>query len=125
MELKNFLFKHGFNQFVNDYSVFYKKNSTKICIILVYVDDLLITGDDEETIAKLKIALNEAFTIKDLGNLRYFLGIEVARGEHGTMINQRKYAIDIVNDVRMEDYTPASFHFPKGIKNYQQMRENC
>lgn len=69
--------------------------------MLVYVNDLLITGDDEDSIAQLKLDLDKAFTIKYLGYLRYFLGIEIARGMHGTMINQRKYALDIVYDTGM------------------------
>ncbi|XP_021760676.1 uncharacterized protein LOC110725518 [Chenopodium quinoa] len=64
----------------------------------------------------MKKHLHEAFTIKDLGNLRYFLGIEVARGNAGTMINQRKYAMDIVKDVGMENGTTTTFPFPKGVK---------
>jgi hypothetical protein len=43
------------------------------------VDDIIITGDDEMEIARLKKCLSQAFEVKDLGNLKYFLGIEVAR----------------------------------------------
>lgn len=49
----------------------------KITILAVYVDDFIITGDDEE-ITKLKECLSQAFEVKDLGKLKYFLGIEVA-----------------------------------------------
>lgn len=47
--------------------------------MLVYVDDLFITGDHEKEMEELKVALENEFTIKDLGELRYFVGIEVAR----------------------------------------------
>ncbi|XP_057251310.1 uncharacterized mitochondrial protein AtMg00810-like [Beta vulgaris subsp. vulgaris] len=88
----------------------------KSCIILVYVDDLILSGDDEDSIKEMKLAMDKAFTIKDLGPLRFFLGIEVARSAKGTMINQRKYALDIVHDTGVENCTPHSFPFPKGVK---------
>ena len=77
--------------------MFFKQAGSKISIALVYVDDLLLTGDDEEEICKLKQNLDKAFTIKDLGSLRYFLGIEIARREQGTVINQRKYINDLLD----------------------------
>ncbi|XP_021713571.1 uncharacterized protein LOC110681754 [Chenopodium quinoa] len=116
IELKSFLIENGFKQCRRDYSLFLRTENGKTCIILVYVDDLIITGDDEETIASMKSKLDSAFTIKDLGFLRYFLGIDIARGEGGTMINQRKYALDIVRDSGMEGCTPCTFPFPKGVK---------
>lgn len=81
-------------------------------MILVYVDDLIMTGDDEDEITEMKAKLDKAFTIKDLGKLRYFLGIEVARGSRGTLINQRKYASDIVKDAGMDQCNPVHFPFP-------------
>lgn len=96
--------------------MFIRERNGKCCIVLVYVDDLIITGDDVESIAEVKEILDKAFSIKDLGNLRYFLGIEVARGNKGTMLNQRKYALDIVKDTGMEDCLITKFPFPKGVK---------
>ena len=75
-----------------DYSLFCRKESGKLCIILVYVDDLLITGDDIAYIEEIKKALDITFTVEDLGEMRYFLGLEVARNSEGIMLHQRKYA---------------------------------
>lgn len=96
--------------------MFLRERNGKCCIILVYVDDLIITGDDEDLIAEVKEILDKAFSIKYLGNLRYFLGIEVARGGKGTMLNQRKYAMDIVKSTGMEGCLSTKFPFPKGVK---------
>ena len=60
--------------------------------ILVYVDDLLISGDDLDGIASIKKALHDIFTIKDLGLARYFLGIEISRSKTGTFLNQEIYS---------------------------------
>jgi Reverse transcriptase (RNA-dependent DNA polymerase) len=49
-------------------------------MMVVYVDEIIITRDDEEEIALLKAKLGKKFEVKDLGQLRYFFGIEVARG---------------------------------------------
>lgn len=101
---------------MRDCSVFYRRRDDKLCIVLVYVDDLLVTWNDEESIQDLNRRLHETFTIKDLGGLRYFLGIEIARNDKGTDISQRKYTIDLVNDMGMKESKPTSFPFPKGMK---------
>ncbi|XP_038994318.1 uncharacterized mitochondrial protein AtMg00810-like [Hibiscus syriacus] len=58
-------------------------------------------GDDLVEIEKLKTLLAKEFETKDLGNLRYFLGMEVARSREGIVINQRKYIIDLLSEIGM------------------------
>ena len=58
-------------------------------------------GDDLEKIMELKKRLSKEFEIKDLGALKYFLGIEVARSMHGIFISQRKYVLDLLQEVGM------------------------
>lgn len=60
------------------FTCFSEKSTT---YILVNVDDLLITEDNPRTIAHIKETLHDKFRIKDLGTLRYFLGVEVAKGK--------------------------------------------
>jgi hypothetical protein len=80
-----------------DHSVFTKcSSSNKYIYLVVYVDDIVITGDDNEGIKALKQHLFQNFQTKDLGPLRYFLGIEVAQSKSGIAISQRKYALDII-----------------------------
>ena len=57
-----------------------------------------MAGNDKEGIDRVKEALNKTFKIKDLGDLRYFLGFEVARSKKGIMMNQRKYALELLTD---------------------------
>ena len=63
---------------------------------MVYVDDIVITRSDQVGIQKLKKHLHQHFQTKDLGRLRYFLGIEIAQLGDDTSISQRKYALDVL-----------------------------
>ena len=81
--------------------MFYRHTNKKITIVAVYVDDIIITGDDEEEIKRVKGCLSKEFEVKDLGNLKYFLGIEVARTEKGISLCQRKYTLDLLSDMGM------------------------
>jgi len=81
-----------------DHSVFYCHTSLGKCVYLVvYVDDIVITGNDDSKISQLKHLFSH-FQTKDLGRLKYFLGIEVAQSKEGIIISQRKYALDILEE---------------------------
>ena len=69
--------------------------------ILVYVDDLIISGTNEVVVQRFKDYLNQCFHMKDLAKLKYFLGIEVSRNFEGLFLCQRKYALDIVRNLRL------------------------
>jgi hypothetical protein len=75
--------------------------------LAVYVDDIVITGDDVEEIKWLKEKLGKAFEIKDLGLLRYFLGIEIARSSKGIVLSQRKYVLDLLTETGMLGCRPC------------------
>ena len=91
-----------------DHLVFYKHSSCGCYIYLViYVDDIVIIGDDREGIKGLKQHLFLHFQTKDLGLLRYFLGIEVAQSRSRVAITQRKYALDILEEIGMSNCRPA------------------
>lgn len=76
--------------------------------VLVYVDDLIVTGSSHEVIAKFKQYLSDCFHMKDLGNLKYFLGVEVARGKDGLFLFQRKYTLDIISEARLLGAKPIA-----------------
>jgi len=88
----------GYTQSINDYSLFINSSEGSFTALLVYVDDIILPGNDKEEIDRVKDALNKTFKIKDLGDLRYFLGFEVARSKKGIMMNQRKYALELLTD---------------------------
>ena len=68
-------------------------------MLLVYVDDILLTGNNPDCVNSLKKLLDDRFGLKDVGSLRYFLGLEVARTDAGIGLTQRKYALEILKDI--------------------------
>ena len=81
--------RHGYSQGHADHTMFYKHSvDGKIVILIVYVDDIIFTRDDIDRMEKLKGVLANEFEVKDLGFLRYFLGMEVARTTQGIVVCQ-------------------------------------
>ena len=68
---------------------------------------MIITEDDREEIVNLKEKLFQEFEMKDLGRLKYFLGIEVLRSNKGIFISQRKYVLDLLTEIGMLDCKPV------------------
>jgi hypothetical protein len=68
----------GFKQCNGDHTMFYRHSGRRITMLALYMDDIFITGDDKQGIKYLKERLSKEFEVKDLGQLKYFGGIEVA-----------------------------------------------
>ena len=79
----------------------------KVNVLIVYMDDIILTGDDLSEMNRLKASLASEFEIKDLGSLKYFLGMEVARSKEGIVISQRKYVLDLLKQTGMIGCKPA------------------
>ncbi|VVA41591.1 PREDICTED: Retrovirus-related Pol poly from transposon, partial [Prunus dulcis] len=106
----------GFSQSKADYSLFYRHKGKSSIFLLVYVDDIIITGTDTATISIIKNLLHQRFHLKDLGDLKYFLGIEVSRSPKGLYLSQRKYALDILKDSGLIGARPTFFPMEQNLK---------
>ncbi|RVW39635.1 Retrovirus-related Pol polyprotein from transposon RE1 [Vitis vinifera] len=108
---------YGYTQSQANHTMFYKhSNESKVAILIVYVDDIVLTGDDCNELEKLKGKLAEEFEIKDLGALKYFLGMEFARSKEGIFVNQRKYALDLLDETGMLGCKPAETPIEPNVK---------
>ena len=83
-----------------------KKIDHGIVFIVIYVDDLIITGDSDADIFDLKKLLKQKFEMKDLGELRYFLGIGVIQSPKGIWLLQRQYALNKLSEYGMMGCKP-------------------
>ena len=115
-KLTSALLSLGFHQSKSDYSLFLKGTSTDFIALLVYVDDVIIASSNLDAIQNVKQFLHSKFTIKDLGVLKYFLGLEVARSSKGISLSQRKYAIDLLDEANFLHCKPVSTPINPAIK---------
>ncbi|KAI3809043.1 hypothetical protein L1987_25010 [Smallanthus sonchifolius] len=99
--------EYGYKQSNADHTLFLKQRNDRVTCLIIYVDDMIITGDDEEEMKQLKEKLFSKFEMKDLGNLKYFLGIEVLRSKHGIFICQKKYILDLLTETGLVDCKPV------------------
>lgn len=96
--------------------MFIKKSQTVITVVLIYVDDLLICGKNETEIAHLKEMLTKSFHMKDLGPIRFFLGLEVDRTEAGFFISQQKYTKDLLTEYGLLSAKPLKLPLDSHLK---------
>ena len=85
-------------------------------ILLVYVDDIIVTGSNQETITTIKQLLHSTFHMKDLGQLTYFLGLEVQFQQKGNFVNQHKYTQDLIQLVGLTTATTVDTPIEVNVK---------
>ncbi|CAA7049059.1 unnamed protein product [Microthlaspi erraticum] len=107
-ELSTFLLSLGFINSLADSSLFILKSGTHLIYILVYVDDILVTGDTKDGITRILKLLADRFSIKNPEDLNYFLGLEVHRTSAGLHLSQRKYIIDLLHRHNMTNAKPVT-----------------
>ncbi|XP_062102552.1 uncharacterized mitochondrial protein AtMg00810-like [Humulus lupulus] len=106
----------GYHQCNSDHTLFLKKQNNKVTALIVYVDDMVVTGNDLVERKALQEYLSREFEMKDLGPLKYFLGIEVSRSKKGIFLSQRKYALDLLKETGMSACQPINTLIEEGLK---------
>ncbi|KAF3654114.1 Peroxisomal (S)-2-hydroxy-acid oxidase GLO4 [Capsicum annuum] len=112
------LLQFSFEQSNYDSSLFLRKTSTGCVLLLVYVDDIIITGTNFSLITSLQQQLKDSFHIKDLGTLTYFLGLEVHRDSSGVFLNQHKHTQDLISLEGLQDSSSADTPLELNVKPY-------
>ncbi|XP_052299567.1 retrovirus-related Pol polyprotein from transposon RE1 isoform X1 [Citrus sinensis] len=98
----------GYLQSQADHTMFFKHfTDGSVVIVIVYVDDIILTGSNVIEMENLKKVLAREFEMKDLGPLRYFLGMEIARSSKGIFVSQRKYTLDLLKETGMLGCKPG------------------
>eukprot|EP00253_Pinus_taeda_P002871 PITA_02871 len=102
-KMDSFLLESGFSRCHSDNTVYTKKVENSLIILVLYVDDLILTGSDPNLINHVKSSLKKKFEMTDLGHLHYFLGLQVLQSKEGISLSQSKYACDILRHFHMKD----------------------
>jgi hypothetical protein len=97
----------GFSASAHDLSLFVYVSPRDRTLLLLYVDDMIITGDDPDYIAFVKAHLSDQFLMSDLGSLWYFLGIEISSTPEGSFLSQEKYIQDLLDHASLTDHRTA------------------
>jgi hypothetical protein len=106
----------GYRQSNWDRTLFLKHRNGKVTTLIVYVDDMVVTGNNPPDQAALENYLSKEFEMKDLGSLKYFFGIEVLRCKFEIFLSQRKYVFDLLKETSMTGYKPVSTPLAEGMK---------
>ncbi|GJS36032.1 putative RNA-directed DNA polymerase [Tanacetum coccineum] len=123
-KLTHTLIEHGFKQSKSDYSLFTKSEKGSFIVLLVYVDDIIVTGNNVDSIESFKKFLKTKFQIKDLGKLKYFLGIEVVDTNKGVCLSQRKYCLDLLSEFGLLACKPSAIPLEQNISITNELTDS-
>ena len=110
-----FLLSKGYTRSDNDHNMYSKGEGDEKTLLVVYVDDLFITGGDDVEISWIKQELKKEFDISDLGLVNRYLGVNFQRFLHGYFLHQTQYALQILEEQGMTDCKPEHIPLPAGL----------
>ncbi|KAG7593249.1 Retrotransposon Copia-like N-terminal [Arabidopsis thaliana x Arabidopsis arenosa] len=115
-KFSNSLISMGFEKGHGDHTLFVKSCGSDFLAVLVYVDDIVIASTSDRAAGILTQDLQRQFKLRDLGALKYFLGLEIARTSEGISLCQRKYALELLATTGMLDCKPVSVPMIPNLK---------
>lgn len=105
--LRSTLQKWNFKNSKADSSLFYLSDENEVMLVLIYVDDIIITGSNSQKLKQFTEKLNQGFSLKDLKQLNYFLGVEVYWDDTGIYLSQGKYISELLKKYNMTYLKPC------------------
>lgn len=123
LKFSSTLRKLKFKKSHSDHTLFVRNNNGKYFAVWVYVDDIIIASNDDAEAERLKDDLKKAFKLRDLGELKYFLGLEIARSNTGISVCQRKYTLELLEETGMLACKPSSIPMDPSLKLAQHSPE--
>jgi hypothetical protein len=106
--LRVFLFSKGFEMGKIDKTLFLLRQGDDILIALVYVDDIVFCGSSHSLVARFTEDMSKEFEMSMMGELQFFLGLQIKPMKEGTFVHQAKYTKDILKKFKMDDLKPLS-----------------
>jgi len=122
-KFSNVVQQFGMTRNEADHSVFYRHSSAGCIYIVVYIDEIVLTGSDHHDISQVKQHICQHFQTKDLSKLIYFLGIEVAQSNTDIVISQRKYALNILKEIGLMNSKSVDTPMDPNVKLLPNQRE--
>eukprot|EP00253_Pinus_taeda_P020932 PITA_20932 len=114
--IDSYLQENGFEKCEGEPTLYIKEKDGKILIVVLYVDDVIFTGNDYYLIDNFKAVMKEEFEMTDMSLLRYFLGIEVEQNGNGIFISQEKYENEVLERFNMQESKAAITPTVMGLK---------
>jgi hypothetical protein len=102
-KLRGFLFERGFEMGKVDQTLFLLRRGRDILIVQVYMDDIVFGGLSNSLVARFVEDMSREFEMSMMGELQFFLGLQIKQSKEGTFVHQAKYTKDIVRNFKMED----------------------
>jgi hypothetical protein len=106
--LRGFLFSKGFEMGKVDKTLFLLRQGDDILIVQVYVDDIVFGGSSHSLVARFAEDMRKEFEMSMMGELQFFLGLQIKQAKEGTFVHQSKYTKDILKKFKMDDLKPLS-----------------
>lgn len=101
--IDDFFQRENFKRGGNDHALYTKERNGKLLVVCIYVDDLIVTSDDEQMVEEFKRAMKNEFEMSGLGLLNYFLGMEIEQRKDGIFLGQEGYANKLLKKFNMAD----------------------
>eukprot|EP00253_Pinus_taeda_P006960 PITA_06960 len=114
-KMDSFLLSQNFERCKSDPNVYMLRTHDSLLILVLYVDDLLIIGSSTSAIATVKRALHDRFLMTNMGQLHFFLGLEISQDATSIRLSRPKYARDLLERFHMTNYKPAPNPFMFGV----------
>ena len=115
-ELDATLKEMNFSQSTYDPCIYIKYSGGEIFIIAVYVDDIILAGEEIKSVQGVKKAIAGRFKVEDMGKLHYFLGVKIVQSPGSIWIGQPNYCSELLKRFRMENSRPVSTPCDAGVK---------
>ncbi|KAL0334641.1 UNVERIFIED_CONTAM: Retrovirus-related Pol polyprotein from transposon TNT 1-94 [Sesamum radiatum] len=112
----NYLQKNGFSRCLHEYALYVKKDKGDILYICIYVDDLILTGNNQHMYENFKKVMAQEFEMSDMGLMSYYLGLEVKQRSDGIFISQEAYARETLKKFKMKECNPVTTPIECGVK---------